>query len=137
MPRKNNKPSVWQSILKGLVYCAVLVYIAYTVGLSIDRNYQTNQQINRLKSDIATLNDQISELQYENIYYQTDSFKEVEARRRLGAKAPDEKVVIIPKQDQNSGTIDKSDPAASTNSGSVDEPTPNSMLWWRFLFGGE
>lgn len=119
------------SFTRGLFILVLLVYISYSVGWSIYRNYTINQEINQLKNDIAKLHGDIGDLQNLIVYYQSDSFKEVEARRRLGLRAPGEQVVILPKIDQQKVVSDQS----QTPDNSTDQAdfTPNPVKWYKFV----
>lgn len=126
------------SLGKAIVVIALLAYISFTVGASINRNYQTNQIINGLKDDIATLKLRIANEQDLLVYYNTDSFKEVETRRRLGAIAPGETLVILPKHKRNA--IEGPGMVIDENQNVTDRPvstqlkSSNLKLWWQFIF---
>lgn len=74
---------------------ALLGYISFLLYQAVYFNYQTSQKIKSLKSDIAELNEQKEKLEDLIIYYQTDTFAELEARKKLGLKMPGEKVVKV------------------------------------------
>lgn len=121
------------AIFRGLLTVALIGYIGYTVSLAVYKNYQTNQKINSLKADILKLEEEIGELKNLIVYYQTDSFKELEARRRLGLKGQGEKMIILPKDlikeemltdDSEVGLVEKPS----------EESVSNYQLWWEFIF---
>lgn len=104
----------------------LLAYLFFLTGRSVYQNWQTNQEIKKLKIEIETLQVENQNLQNLIAYYQTQSFKEKEARRKLGLVKPGENVVIISKEPPPSKT-----PAPST----TEEPQkPNYRLWWEFFF---
>ena len=105
----------------------MVLYLAFLTGRAVYKNWQTNQEIKKLKVEIETLEVENQNLQNLIAYYQTPSFKEKEARRKLGLVKPDEKVVIISKEPPKTTT-----PAPSPS----EEPKkPNFKLWWEFFFG--
>lgn len=57
------------------------------------------QEIGKLDQQIQDLELETQKLNYQIQYYQTDSYKEKEARARLGLQAPGEGVVILPNSD--------------------------------------
>ena len=57
------------------------------------------QEIGKLDQQIQDLEVESQKLKYQIQYYQTDSYKEKEARARLGLQAPGEGVVILPNSD--------------------------------------
>lgn len=71
-------------------------------------------------------------------YYKTESYQDIEARRRLAFKMPDETFMLVKGLDysklKNSGEIDLSNPYENkieTTSDKVNFP----LEWWYFLTG--
>lgn len=105
----------------------ILVYLIFLTGRSAYYNFQTNQEVKQFKTEIETLEVENQNLQNLIAYYQTQSFKEKEARKKLGLVKPDEKVVIISKEPP---PVKVPSPAPS------EEPQkPNWQLWWQLFFG--
>jgi cell division protein FtsB len=108
-----------------IVGIALVVYLGFLVFQVVKKNYELSTQINTLGDQINQLTDQKDELNYKVQYYQTDSFKEKEARAKLGLQAPGEGVIILPPQ---TATTQANDAAS--------KPKPaNFHQWWSFLFG--
>lgn len=91
----------------------------------------------RIRNDTARITSQISELQRQNdqlrnleAYYQTDSYKEKEARVRLGYQKPGEKVVIVPPPSSD----DSSDLTKPGIEPRQPAPPSNPEQWWRYFF---
>lgn len=131
--KKQRKFDVIQSLAKGLVTLFIIIYAGWTVGVSIYRNYQTNQKIDNIKKEIAKLKVSIAEMKNLIVYYKTDGFKEIEARRRLGVKVADEQVVILPKTQVAMIQVDSS--PAENNPDNLQNSQSNISLWWRYIFG--
>jgi len=72
-----------------------VIYTLFLLGKSLFINYELRQSIQKLNEQIATLEQQKKDLNNLILYYQSDSFKELEARRKLGLKKPGEKVYLI------------------------------------------
>src|SRR6266568_1849364 len=108
--------------------CGILVIIYLVVVLTgtIKKNYDLGAQVEQLKSEMTLLQDQKDELGYNIQYYKTDSFREREARAKLGLQAPGENVVVLPKIS-----------APSTPAASVKSTTKRSNFaqWMDFLSG--
>lgn len=106
----------------------VLAYLLFLVGRGVYINFKINQEIKNLKTSIANLEEENKNLQNLITYYQTPSFKEKEARKKLGLVKPDEKVVIITKSPT---------PAPKTKEKTAEGKIkkPNWELWWEYLFG--
>ncbi len=80
------------NIVGGIVALWILVALVQTVK----HNYDLEKQIDTLRQKISVLQAQKDELSYNISYYKTDSFKERQARTRLGLQQPGENVVILP-----------------------------------------
>jgi len=90
----------------------VIIYIFFTVGRSVLKNYQTNKDIARLSSEISEVNLVNEALNYQIAYYKTDTFKELSLRQRLDLQKEGEKMVVLPKHTDESqvktpGNLDK------------------------------
>jgi len=104
----------------------IFLYLAVLTGRSMYQNWQTTQEAKRIKAEIETLEAERENLQNLITYYQTKSFKEKEARRKLGLVKPDEKVVIL-SQETNP-------PQNLTKPISEEPKKANWQLWWDFFF---
>ena len=104
----------------------VALYIAFYLVETVYKNYKLQNEIGTLEGQIEQLEDEKQQLSYKIQYYQTDSFKEKEARAKLGLQAEGEGVVIIPKQNdaQESSQNQKKEPEKS-----------NFAKWIEFLSG--
>ena len=117
--KKEPFPIIYLLIILGLVYLGALT------GTSIYKNYKTNREIVSMKSEIDDLKLQNENLKSLIAYYQTPSFKEKEARRKLGLVKPDEKMLIMTKEP----------PQPKPSAALPDESQkPNYRLWWEFFF---
>ena len=108
-----------------LIAFGILVYMTLAVGRTIYNNVALNKKIAALKIEVAKIEEENSKLQALTLYYQTDSYKEREARLKFGLVKPGESVVNVP-------TTPKVEEKA------VEEPTPeapNPKKWWGEFFG--
>lgn len=105
----------------------VAIYLMVILGGVIKRNHDLQVQISTLDTQISGLNNQIAELHYQISYYQTDSFKEEQARAKLGLSSPGESLIILPK--------DKSAAAATAAKSTPKPPKSHIEQWFEFLFG--
>lgn len=118
--------------LARIVILLVILYIIFNIGKSINNNYQINQKIAKLNQEIAELESDNRQAENINLYYQTDAYKEIEARRQLGLKKPDEKVVIIPENSSDSSAVDD---YIKNNQSEEDNSLPNYRKWWNYVLG--
>jgi cell division protein FtsB len=79
-----------------LLGIVAIVYLVVVLGETIKRNYDLDQQVNSLNTQISDLQDQKDQLSYNIAYDHTNSFRDREARSKLGLQLPGENVIIIP-----------------------------------------
>jgi cell division protein FtsB len=109
----------------------IMVYIIFLLIRSAWANYGINQEISSLKNDINALNDQNQKLQDLSGYYQSNSYKERQARLLLNYQKSDEKVIILAtKKDENQ--------QQDVNALTTVNPTPaaeksNPQKWLQFF----
>lgn len=120
-------------MIQRIFWLVVIVYLLFTVGRAINKNYQSQRQIKSLQQDIAKLREDIARQELLNIYYQSDTFKELEARRRLGLKKSGEKVFIVPTPERSNGASQNKDEPQTPTKLQLEEPNPRK--WLRFVLG--
>lgn len=126
-----------QKHLRGLTRVIVylmIFYLVFLLGRSLWTNYTLEKSITKLEEQIAALKEEKKTLENLNLYYQTDSFKELEARKKLGWKAPGEKSLVIsatptPQNFSEELTKEKISTAPKTPVSQI----PNWALWWEFF----
>ena len=83
----------------------VALFVAYLLFLCykfIVNNYKTTARISSLNEEISLVEEEKEYMEALNLYYGTNTFKELEARRKLGLKLPDEQVVKVPTAEEES-----------------------------------
>jgi cell division protein FtsB len=114
-----------------IILLALLIYISFLLYQAVYFNYQTSKKMKSLRSDIVTLNDQRDKLEDLIAYYKTETFAELEARKKLGLKMPGEKVVRVDVVEQNQ-------PVESAAKDLAKSPQiPNWQKWIDYLGGRE
>lgn len=122
--------------LKNLSILAIVLYSGYTVGFSVYRNYQINEEISRLKAKIAETKVHNQDLSNLIMFYNTKAFAEIEARGRLNLKKPDEQVFVVNleelrKANQNLAIDENQDSEANVLPATTEEA--NYSRWYKFL----
>jgi len=113
--------------LANVIILAVVAYLIFVVGKTAWDNYQSNQSLIKDEIGLSELNSQIKNMEYEIAYYNTKSYKEKQARSKLGYIAAGETAVSVPADAENSSqNINKED---NTPSYSI----PNSFLWYDYF----
>ncbi len=132
LPNRQSVISTASSLTeKGLVLM-VIIYISISIGRSVMKNYQINQEIEGLKKELTLLDQQKRYLASLNEYYKTDTYKELKAREELGLQLPGETVVAVPiENDDQSQSI-----AAYATPEQIEEdrPLPNYRKWYDYFF---
>ena len=105
----------------------VIIYLMLTLGQTVKRNYTLGKQIEQLNAQITLLQVQKDQLSYGIQYYNTDSFRDREARSKLGLQLPGESVVIIPRASPTTAPLADPGKAAAKRS--------NQAQWFDFLRG--
>lgn len=106
---------------------AVIIYLIVTLGQTVKRNYTLGKEIEQLTTQITLLQVQKDQLSYGIQYYNTDSFRDREARSKLGLQLPGENVVIIPRVSPT--------PSPSIDTGKNTSKRTNFAQWFDFLSG--
>ena len=104
-----------------------MLYLIFIVCRVIINNYNSNKALQSEEQKVVSLTEDIKYLQYQINYYQTNSYKEKEAREKLGYKAPGEIVMQMP--------IDNMEDQIS-DSGIIPAQikVPNYRLWLQYFF---
>lgn len=123
-----NKPKFAPIDVINVAGILIAVYLAAVLAQTIYQNYTLNRQIETLRGQIDLLKAQQDQLRYSITYYKTDSFREREARAKLGLQLPGEGVLILP----NPRVSDEKS-ASSTQTG------PRNSNWgqWMDFLGGK
>lgn len=127
------KSPQFKELFNKLFIYALIIYVFIILGRSVWANWQLKKQMDTIRTEISALQDQNKNLENLILYYQSDSFKEVEARAKLGLKKPGETAVAVPtkKYDNYQAEIEaeKQNIAPKSN----NDATPNWEAWWGYF----
>ncbi|MEI6498557.1 MAG: septum formation initiator family protein [bacterium] len=113
--------------LGSLALFAFILYMFFIVGRSVWANYNSNKSIEIEAQKVVALEEQIQYLKDQISYFETYSFKEKEARAKLGYRAPGESVLSLP--------IDKEeDKFADSGLTEAALRVPNYKMWKKYFF---
>jgi len=115
-----------------LIIAGVIGFILYGIGRSVWKNYQVVEKIDSLESEIFKEKENNENLKNLLVYYQTDSYKELELRKKLNYKKQGEKVVIIPELNpvNQEEQIEKQ---LAEKKKEIEEP--NVTKWYKYILG--
>jgi len=110
----------------------VFSYMIFATGETLWQNYEVNREIAKLKIEIIALQQDGQDLKHLIAYRGTESFKEREARRKLGYKKPGEQVLAI-----NNPIIEntESGQAKDNPDTSIKVKMTNPQKWFEYIFG--
>lgn len=133
MKERFSREFLYKVLLVGLFIFAVYS----NIGLIV-RNHRLGQILTDKKNATAKQQFNNEKLKLLIAYYQTPSYQEVEARRRLGLKKPDETVYQI--KGSAAPSPDVTSPALSDNLYQDIQPAApsektNVQQWWEYFFG--
>lgn len=114
----------------------VIFWIFFLLGRSLWQNWNLKHSILKLNEQISTLQKQKKDLENLNLYYSSDSFQELEARKELGLKKPGEKMVILPttpRPTPNNFSQEIKEEAKSIAGVESSSKIPNWLLWWQYF----
>ncbi|MDP3964456.1 MAG: septum formation initiator family protein [bacterium] len=110
---------------------AVIALFSIALVKEIVRRWEVRTEITRLENEIASLEDQNTELSGMIAYFQSDYYQEREARLKLGLQKEGESAVIVPGQTQPDQNTENT--SIATTTGSSDQNMPPSK-WWNYFF---
>lgn len=105
-------------------WLAIVLYMVFSAGRLIYKNYQLNQEEAKLKSDVVSLENEVQDLKNQIVYYQSDSYKEKMLRAKLNLQKEGEKVVVI-----------TAPPDVQQVAEDKKENLTNPQKWLRYFFG--
>lgn len=124
------------STLGRIVLLGLVILFLVNIGRSIYKNHNIKKQITELESQNHTLKNEKLNLENRILYYDTQTYKELEARKHLNYKKKGEKVVsLITQEDKASEENKIINDFKTQNKKSSDDPSPNWQKWWQYIFG--
>lgn len=115
-----------------VVLASILLYMTVGTIEALWQNYAINKDVAKLKTEIVQLQEEGRRLKYLIAYLGTESFKEREARRKLGYKKPGEQVLALPNSILNELAPGQANENPESNS---QVESTNPQKWWEFIFG--
>jgi cell division protein FtsB len=104
---------------------AAALYLGVILAQTVKQNHDLQNNVTKLEDQVSKLVAEQEELKYKVQYYQTESYKEKEARAKLGLQAPGEGVIYLP----------KAQPTAAADAAKPAKAKSNIGQWLEFLFG--
>lgn len=113
----------------------MFVFALYSNIRLVFHNHQLSLRLEATKADVANREIRNRKLSLLIAYYQTDSYQDMEARRRLGLKKPDEKVVAVKGVSVgDDSTIDSASFYEDVQPSAAPPTESNLAQWGKYLF---
>ena len=113
-----------------ILILALVIYSGFIVYRQIKINYETNLKIDDFMGEIDSIEVQNRNLNNLLVYYQSNTYKELEARKRLGMKKAGETIVISP---ENTDKVEE-EQAQQPIQNTTEDTTPNYQKWFDLIF---
>lgn len=105
----------------------VVFFLLISLAQEVNRQWQAQQEIEKLAADVRKQEAVIVELEHLNQYFRTDDFQERLAREKLNYRAPGEQVVLIPDKEL-------SDSSGEVMQSEQSEEVSTPLKWWGAFF---
>lgn len=120
----------------------VVVVVALLIGASwawgsigvMQRNYDLQKLVDTKSRQQQLADLEVQSLAFEKKYYQSNEYKELAVRERLGLVAPGEKVLVLPPNSEAAKSADAKLSAVAVTAAAV-QPSKFEQ-WMNFIFGG-
>ncbi len=120
-----------------------VVFVAFFIAISwawgsvsvMQRNYKLQREIDSKERQATLMTLENERLKYEKKYYESDEYKEMAVRQRLGLVMPGENVVILPANSDAAKQWDASQQTKQAANKPLEKPS-NFETWMTFLLGG-
>ena len=113
-----------------ILILALVIYSGFIVYRQIKINYETNLKIDDFMGEIDSIEVQNRNLNNLLVYYQSNTYKELEARKRLGMKKAGETIVISP---ENTDKVEE-EQAQQPIQNTTEDTIPNYQKWFDLIF---
>jgi len=110
-----------------VIVLAVVFVMGSALSKELYREYQIKKEVDALKAEIESMENDNYELSQMIEYYKTEEYKEAEARKRLNLKAEGEKVVMISESESEYEEIVDGESEAAIE-------ISNKLKWWNYFF---
>ena len=120
-----------------------VIFVAFFIAISwawgsvsvMERNYKLQREIGSKERKAKLVELENAQLKYEQKYYQSDEYKEMAVRQRLGLVMPGENVVVLPANSESAKKWDEQQQAKQARQVTEEKPS-NFETWMTFLLGG-
>lgn len=116
------------------VLILLVAFAVYSNIRLIIRNNTLNERLAAAKTELAEKETKNAKLKLLIAYYESPSYQNAEARRRLGLKAPDETVMQVKGVDSTKDEATLEDTIYKEAEPTPIAPPSNFSRWWDYFF---
>ena len=109
----------------------LVAYVGFLLYQAVYFNYKTSQKIKTLKNQLVDLDSEKQKLESLIAYYQTDTFAELEARKKLGMRMPGEKAIKVDVPEDQASLAKEQNQQKPVTQPAI----PNWQKWVNYLEG--
>lgn len=126
----------WATLNTGIIMVAAFIVLSWVWGSvsMIQANFEAQKAVEERQREKDILELEVETLRYQQNYYNSDEFKDLEARSKLGLASPGEKVLILPPNSAQAQQQDEQDSKAKTVADKTAARS-NFQQWLDFLSG--
>ncbi len=121
-----------REIITVLLVGLAIVWFIWGSVQAMQKNYELRKVVEDKRRTAQLTELEMKTLEYEQRYLQSEEYKKLAVRERLGYGDPGEKILVLP---ANSPAATAADQTTSTQAKEQPEPS-NLSQWGNFLFGG-
>ncbi|QHN43235.1 hypothetical protein GII36_05305 [Candidatus Mycosynbacter amalyticus] len=121
-----------REILTVVLVGIAIVWFIWGSVQAMQKNYELRKVVEDKTRQAEVADLEAKTLEYEQRYLQSEEYKKLAVRERLGYGDPGEKVLVLPANSSAAADSDRAD-AGKT----IESPKPSNLSQWgNFLFGG-
>ena len=121
-----------REVVTVLLVGVAIVWFIWGSVQAMQKNYELRKVVEDKTRQAEVADLEAKTLEYEQRYLQSEEYKKLAVRERLGYGDPGEKVLVLPANSSAAADSDRLDARKTTES-----PKPSNLSQWgNFLFGG-
>ncbi|QQG49643.1 MAG: septum formation initiator family protein [Candidatus Berkelbacteria bacterium] len=124
-----------QKLLGRILVILLVVFALYSNVRLIIRNNKLHERLSEVQTELTNKELRNKKMSLLIAYYQSPSYQDVEARRRLGLKLPDETVMQVRGVEYSKDGTTLEDTIYENTEVASPTPPTNFSRWWGYFFG--
>jgi len=135
MENKKNSSSVFFDTFFRIIILIIVILFLVNIGRTIYKNHNIKTKIINLENINSDLENDRLNLKNRILFYETDIYKELEARKHLNYQKKDEKVVVLLKKEKNENITNENIQKNAEEVKNNENIVPNWQKWLKYIFG--